>query len=104
MSKIWKVATRICFDTIYYVTAEKQPSADQVIELAKDGYIPEFSQGPSNSESAIYPPEEVSEEEFLAGWHAVSDGISKEEKLGFLVNLDVKPPENLSDVGKEEII
>jgi hypothetical protein len=102
MSKIWKVETRICFDTTYFVSAEKQPKGDQVIELAKDGYIPEFSQDPSQSEYALHEPMEISEEEYLSEWHADSSGISKEEKLGFLVNLDEKPSENLEGVGTEE--
>jgi len=98
MAKIWQITSRICFDTTYYVVSDEQPIPDQVIELARDGYVSEFKQELSVPEYALHQPREVSEEEYLKQWDTNPDAekISKEERIKFLINLDVKPPEDLS--------
>ena len=99
MSKIWKVKSRICFDTTYYVKSETQPNADNILELARDGYVNEFNQEPAGPEYALGVPEETAVTEYLESWKV---SASEAEKLGFLFNLDNKPPEDLSFA--EEIV
>jgi len=101
MSKIWQVHSRICFDTTYFVVSNERPSGDNVLELANDGYIPEFKQEPAGPEYLLHEPLEVTEEEYLNAWAnsiGTHEDVSKKEKLQFLVNLDSKPPEDLSFV------
>ena len=100
MTKIWKLTTRICFDTIYFVVSKSEPNFESVIDLAKNGHVPEFSQEPAGPEYGLNQPEEISEADYLSKWSAEIEA-SKEEKLRFLVNLDVMPPEDLSLVAKE---
>jgi len=101
---IWKLTTRICFDTTYYVVAEEAPTAEKVMELAKDGYVPEFSQENTQPEYALHNPLlEVTEQEYKGAWHP-SINVTDQEKMDFLPNLDVKTPEDLSEVGTEETL
>ncbi len=100
---IWRVSTKISFNTVYYIVAEEMPDGLEVIQLSKDGYVPEFSQEASSEGEHLIGIAGVSEGEYLDAWHP-SITISKEEKIGFLVNIDVKMPEDLSGVGTEETL
>lgn len=94
MSKIWQVKSVSTFVTTFYVLSEEEPDVANVIELAKDGYIPEFDQH-FLGEVPSAPPVVVSEEDFLDAWPKIEEeDVSNEEKFQFLINLDIKPPEN----------
>src|SRR5437879_4556563 len=102
MTKIWKIKSRICFDTSYYVVSTNMPDGENVLELAKDGYVPEFGQEPAGPEYLLGIPEEVTQQQYFADWADFQD-VTEEEKVAFLINLDVKPAEDLSD-SKEMIL